>query len=217
MTTAPPAVISAAAADADPGATDWAALAAELMSARRTVLPFRLGEPGPDAAQLQAILSAAASAPDHRSLLPWRFIDVPAGQREALAEVFVQALLERDPAAEPHDIAKAREKGFRSPFLALLVVDAAKGDAEIGLGERLISAGAAAQNVLLMATALGYGSALTAGQSLRSAALHRFFGLGDSEQAVCFLSIGTALSHGKTAVRPAVADYVSTLNPVGPG
>lgn len=217
MTTAPPAVISAAAADADPGATDWAALAAELMSARRTVLPFRLGEPGPDAAQLQAILSAAASAPDHRSLLPWRFIDVPAGQREALAEVFVQALLERDPTAEAHDLAKAREKGFRSPFLALLVVDAAKGDAEIGLGERLISAGAAAQNVLLMATALGYGSALTAGQSVRSAALHRFFGLGESEQAVCFMSIGTALSHGKTGVRPAVADYVSTLNPVGPG
>ena len=207
----------AAAADADTGATDWATLAAELMSARRTVLPFRLGEPGPDAAQLRSILAAAASAPDHRCLLPWRFVSVPAGQREALAEVFVQALLERDPTAEPHDLAKAREKGFRSPFLALLVVDAAKGDAEIGLAERLISAGAAAQNMLLMATALGYGSALTAGQSVRSAALHRFFGLGNSEQAVCFLSIGTALSHGKTAMRPAVADYVSTLNPVGPG
>ena len=199
------------------GTADWSELAAELMSARRTVLPFRLGEPGPDAAQLQAILSAAASAPDHRCLLPWRFITVPADQREALAEVFVQALLERDPEAGPHDIAKAREKGFRSPFLALLVVDDTKGDAEIGLAERLISAGCAAQNMLLMATALGYGSALTAGQSVRSAALHRFFGLGVHEQAVCFLSIGTALSHGKTAVRPAVADYVSTLNPVGPG
>jgi nitroreductase len=217
VTTAPPADTSAAAAEPDPGATDWAALAAELMSARRTVLPFRLGAPGPDPAQLRAILSAAASAPDHRCLLPWRFITVPADRREALAEVFVQALLERDPAAEAHDLAKAREKGFRSPFLALLVVDEAKGDAEIGLAERLISAGAAAQNVLLMATALGYGSALTAGQSVRSAALHRFFGLGEREQAVCFLSIGTALSHGKTVVRPALADYVSTLSPVGQG
>lgn len=217
MTTAPPADTSAAAAEPDTGATDWAALAAELMSARRTVLPFRLGEPGPDAVQLQAILSAAASAPDHRSLLPWRFIAVPAAQREALAEVFVQALRERDPQAGPHEIAKAREKGFRSPFLALLVVDATKGDAEIGLAERLISAGAAAQNMLLMATALGFGSALTAGQSMRSVALHRFFGLRESEQAVCFLSIGTALSHGKTGVRPALTDYLSTLDPVGPG
>lgn len=217
MTTAPPADTSAAAAEPDTGVTDWAALAAELMSARRTVLPFRLGEPGPDAAQLQAILSAAASAPDHRSLLPWRFIAVPGDQREALAEVFVQALLERDPQAELHDIAKAREKGFRSPFLALLVVDETKGDAEIGLAERLISAGCAAQNVLLMATAMGFGSALTAGKSITSQALHRFFGLGESEQAVCFLSIGTALAHGKTSARPAVIDYVSTLNPVGPG
>lgn len=192
-------------------APDWANLAAELMAARQTVLPWRLGAPGPDAAQLQAILAAAASAPDHRCLQPWRFITVPAERRDDLADVFAQALLERDPQAAPHEVAKAREKGFRSPFLALLVVDASKGDADIGLAERLVSAGAAAQNVLLMATALGYGSALTAGQSVRSAVLHRFFGLRASEQAVCFINIGTALSHGTVRVRPAVADYVHTL------
>ena len=192
-------------------APDWANLAAELMAARQTVLPWRLGAPGPDATQLQAILGAAASAPDHRCLQPWRFITVPAERRDDLADVFAQALLERDPQAAPHEVAKAREKGFRSPFLALLVVDASKGDADIGLAERLVSAGAAAQNVLLMATALGYGSALTAGQSVRSAVLHRFFGLRASEQAVCFINIGTALSHGTVRVRPAVADYVQAL------
>lgn len=192
-------------------APDWAHLATELLAARQTVLPWRLGAPGPDAAQLQAILAAAATAPDHRCLLPWRFITVPADRRDDLAEVFAQALLERDPQAAPHEVAKAREKGFRSPFLALLVVDAAKGDADIGLAERLVSAGAAAQNVLLMATALGYGSALTAGQSVRSAVLHRFFGLRASEQAVCFVNIGTALSHGTVRMRPAVADYVHAL------
>lgn len=197
------------------GPADWAEFAAELMSARRTVLPFRLGEPGPDAAQLHRILSAAASAPDHRNLLPWRFITVPADRREALAEVFVQALLERDPQAGPHEITKAREKGFRSPFLALLVVDATKGDAEIGLAERLISAGCAAQNLLLMATAMGYGSALTAGKAIGSLALRRFFDLGESEQAVCFLSLGTALSHGKSSVRPQVGDYVTPLGATG--
>ncbi len=194
---------------------DWADMAAELMGARQTVLPWRLGGPGPDAAQLQAILAAAASAPDHRCLLPWRLITVALDQREALAEVFAQALLERDSQATPHEVAKARDKGFRSPFLALLVVDAERGDADIGLAERLISAGAAAQNVLLMATALGYGSALTAGQSVRSAVLHRFFGLRASEQSVCFINIGTALSHGTARVRPAVADYVHALGAGG--
>ena len=64
---------------------------------------------------------------------------------------------------------------------------------------------------LLMATAMGFGSALTAGQSVRSAVLHRFFDLRASEQAVCFVNIGTAQSHGSTRVRPAVADYVHAL------
>jgi hypothetical protein len=62
-----------------------------------------------------------------------------------------------------------------------------------------------------MATAMGFGSALTAGQSVRSTVLHRFFGLRQSEQAVCFVSIGTALSHGTAHLRPSVADYVSVL------
>ena len=48
-----------------------AELAAALLQARQTVLPKRLGAPGPDAAQLQAILAAAGHAPDHGCLLPW--------------------------------------------------------------------------------------------------------------------------------------------------
>ncbi len=45
-------------------APDWAAIAGELIQARQTVLPKRLVAPGPDAAQQQAILAAAAAAPD---------------------------------------------------------------------------------------------------------------------------------------------------------
>jgi nitroreductase len=195
----------------DTTATDWAELAGSLMGARRTVLPRRLGGPGPDAAQLQAILAAAAAAPDHRCLLPWRFIEVPDARREGLGDTFAQALLDRDPQATPEQVAQARDKAQRSPFLALLVVDTARGDEEVGLPERLVSAGCAVQNVLLMATAMGFGSALTSGKALTSPVLRRFFGLSDGEQGVCFLNIGTALSHGRERVRPSVADYLSVL------
>ena len=57
-------------------------LAQALIHGRHTVLPRRLGLPGPDAAQTERILGAAASAPDHHTLLPWRFILVPARPRE---------------------------------------------------------------------------------------------------------------------------------------
>jgi nitroreductase len=88
---------------------------AALLQARETVLPKRLGAPGPDAAQLQALLAAAGHAPDHGRLLPWRFVLVPQEARAALGEAFAQALLERDAQATPEQQAQAREKAERAP------------------------------------------------------------------------------------------------------
>lgn len=191
--------------------TDWSLVAAELIRARQTVLPKRLAAPGPDAAQFLAMLEAAAAAPDHGQLLPWRLVEVPDSRRAELGEVFAQALAERDPEATPEQREQAREKAFRSPRLLLLVVDAARGDPEVDLTERLISAGAAVQNVLLVATAQGFGSALTSGKALKSAVLRRCFSLTDAEHAVCFISIGSVASRRPARPRPAVADYFSTL------
>lgn len=83
----------------DPVMVEAGAWALEWIQRRQTVLPKRLAPPGPDAQQCQALLLAAAAAPDHGQLLPWRFIAVPEQARPVLGEVFAQALRERDPAA----------------------------------------------------------------------------------------------------------------------
>ncbi|MBS0293879.1 MAG: nitroreductase family protein [Proteobacteria bacterium] len=189
---------------------DWLA---SLLQARQTILPKRLGAPGPEAAQLQAILAAAAHAPDHGCLLPWRFVFVPQDARQALAEAFAQALRERDAAATPEQQAQAREKAYRAPVLLLLVVDTLGGDAGIPPAERILSAGCAVQNLLLSATALGFGSALTSGKALQSRALRTLFALAEGEQALCFVSLGTVLSRKPPRVRPAPAQYLGTLVP----
>ena len=194
---------------------DAAETLATLVQARQTILPKRLTEPGPSAAELAHIVSAAAHAPDHGQLLPWRWVRIPAAQRPALADAFAAALLERDHTATPEQVAQAREKAHRSPELLLLVVDATCGNinsnVEIDLHERLISAGCATQNLLLTATALGYGSALTSGKAVKSTALRTLFGLQDGQHAVCFVSLGTVQSRRKPRQRPALADYFSTL------
>ena len=190
-----------------------AAMAAALMQSRQTTLPKRLTAPGPDAAQLERILSAAASAPDHGQLLPWRFVIVPQAARAALAEVFGAALIERDAAATPGQVAQAQEKAHRSPLLMLVIVDGLCGDAEIDLAERIVSAGCAVQNMLLMATALGLGSALTSGKALKSSGLRALFGLTPGEHALCFVSVGTVQSRKKARLRPVPADFVSSLSP----
>ena len=68
-----------------------------LIASRQNISPKRLVEPGPDGSQLAAVFEAAAAAPDHGLLCPWRFVLVPAHRREDLAEVFALALLDRDP------------------------------------------------------------------------------------------------------------------------
>ena len=200
----PPAAAPAAAP------ADWAAA---LLQARQTILPKRLGAPGPDAAQLQAIMAAAAHAPDHGCLLPWRFVLVPRDARAALAEAFAQALRERDPQASPAQQEQAREKAHRAPVLLLVVVDELRGDPGIAPCERILSAGCAVQNLLLTATALGFGSALTSGKALQSRALRTLFALQEGERALCFVSVGTVLSRKPGRARPAPAQYVGTLVP----
>jgi len=176
------------------------------------VLPKRLAAPGPDAAQLQRILGAAAAAPDHGELLPWRFVIVPEAARASLADVFAAALRERDADATEQQLAQAREKAFRAPLLLLAIADVGSSSHEVPAVERLVSAGCAIQNMLLMATALGFGSALTSGKAMGSPPLRSLFSLGASEQALCFISIGSIAGTKRARVRPGVERYVSTLD-----
>jgi nitroreductase len=189
---------------------DWACA---LIEARQTILPKRLVAPGPDSAQVQQILSAAAAAPDHGERLPWRFVVVPVAARERLAEVFACSLLERDADATPQQVAQAREKAHRAPLLLLAIarLTPAGGADDIPDDERLLSAGCAIQNMLLAATAQGFASALTSGKALQSAALRALFGLQVEERALCFMSVGTATARRPRRARPLPDAYVSVL------
>ena len=190
---------------------DPASLVTALMQSRQTILPRRLLAPGPDARQLRMIFDAAATAPDHGQLLPWRFVVVPRVARGQLAEVFGAALLGRDAQATPEQLAQAQEKAYRAPLLMLVVVNGQRGDPGIDLPERIVSAGCAVQNMLLMATALGFGSALTSGKALKSAGLRALFGLAEAELALCFVSVGTAQTRKPARLRPVAADFVTRL------
>lgn len=196
-----------------------------LLHSRHNVLPRRLSEPGPNEQQLAQILGSAAAAPDHKQLQPWRFVIVPSTQREILGDVFAQALQERDPQASPEQVAQAREKAQRAPFLMLAIVrlrppdlrpsgpvaHAPDDERQVGDAERLVSLGCAIQNILLSAHAAGFGTGLTSGQALSSEPLRQLFHLRAHEQAVCFVSLGTASTRAKERRRPTLGDFVSEL------
>jgi nitroreductase len=188
-----------------------ASFADALITSRQNISPKRLVEPGPDTLQLQQIFRSAASAPDHGLLRPWRFVIVPVEKRILLAEVFALALVDRDPGATLEQIEMAREKAHRAPLLLLLVAQLGPAEPPIPALERMVSVGAAAQNLLLMAHGQGYGSSLTSGQAMQSSRMRDFFALGMGEEAVCFINLGTVSKRKLPRLHPDPVTFVSSL------
>lgn len=166
-----------------------------LAATRINVSARRLVAPGPDDAQLAALLSLAAAAPDHGQLAPWRFVLVPGVARQRLAEAFGRALKDRDPRATDEEVSKAMEKAHRAPTLLIAIVRVAgEPGGEIPALERVVSLGAAIQNILLGAHAMGFGAGLTSGKAMDSRPMRELFALEAHEHAVCCINIGTITS-----------------------
>ena len=179
-----------------------------LIASRQHVGPKALAAPGPDAPVLDALFRAAAAAPDHNRLRPWRFLVLGPAARARLADVFEAALRERDPLAAAADCERAREKAFRAPVLLLALADLRADDPAVTPAERYVSLGCAIQNLLLAAAARGFACGLSSGRALQSQALRRAYELADGEEAVCFISIGTAQRRKPQRARPEPASFV---------
>lgn len=179
-------------------------LADALIHSRQHIGPKRLVAPGPDEAGLRAMLAAAAAAPDHQQLCPWRFHVLGPQARARLGEAFARALQERDPAATPEQLADARDKALRGPVLLLVVADLRTDEPGVAHTERLVALGAAVQNLLLAAQARGWGSGLTSGRAMGSVALRQAFDLQDGEHAVCCITLGTVSRAKPPRLRPEI-------------
>jgi len=191
--------------------SDEASFALTLITSRQNILPKRLAAPGPSDVQVDEMFRAAAAAPDHGMVMPWRFVLVPQDKRAALADVFAQALLERDATATPEQVEMAREKAFRAPFLVMAIARLGPCDPDIHPLERMVSVGAAIQNFLLCAHSLGFGSSLTSGQAMRSEPMRALLALVEGEEAVCSINVGTVSKRKPTRVRPEPSQFVSSL------
>ena len=193
-----------------PWPAGWSAAQA-LITSRRNVSPRRLAEPAPSFEQLQSLLTLAASAPDHGQLTPWRFVVVPGDKRGLLAEAFALALIDRDPGATLAQIEAAREKAYRAPLLVLAIAALSGGSEEITATDRLVSLGAAIQNVLLGAQAMGVGAGLTSGRSIASTRVRALFAVREGEEPVCFISMGTPGRLRERRERPHADMFVTEL------
>ncbi|WP_017903304.1 NAD(P)H nitroreductase [Pseudomonas asplenii] len=168
----------------------------------------RLLDPAPTAAQREVLFQAAMRAPDHGQLQPWRFLTVEGAAREQLGQLLAEAVREKGGEVTQAALDKAHAMPMRAP-LVVVVVARLQEHFKVPKSEQLLAAGCAAHGILLAAHAQGIGAVWRTGELSYSRHVAKGLGLGDDEEVIAFLYLGTPQNELRAAPRVDVAQFVS--------
>ncbi len=163
------------------------------------------------------LIAAACSAPDHRRLRPWRFIQIARASRARLADFFEAAALEKHGALTEDGIERAREKAFNGACLIAVIARIRTDVPDVPVHEQWVSVGAALQNILLGATALGFGGMIVSGDKITSGALQAGLGVRPEERLLGFVAIGTPAKGPRPKSRASVSEVLTVWTGAAPG
>jgi nitroreductase len=123
-------------------------------------------------------------------LRPWRFIVVAGSARPALGDVLASALRKREPGLPESAFDKERGKPLRAPLIIVVGAHLREHKSAPAV-EQIIAAGAAAQNILVAAHALGFGGFWRTGNAAYDDDVKAALGLRAGDAIVGFLYLGT--------------------------
>ena len=179
-----------------------------LLATRRSVKAQNLIAPGPSPEQLETMLNIAARVPDHKKLVPWRFIVIEGEARARLGEIVAEACVAAE-TEQPSDMRLATERGrfMRAPVVVAVVSRVVK--SVVPEWEQILSAGAACFNLCLAANAMGYSTSWLTEWVAFNDTVRIALGLGENERIAGFVYVGTASERPEERDRPKLADIVS--------
>src|SRR3989440_7969518 len=161
-----------------------------LLSQRRSVAWVALSGPRPTGEQLSQLLQVASRVPDHGKLAPWRFIVFEGEARFAAGAIIEEAFALSEPAAEAARREIERKRLALAP-LVVGVVSRAAPHIKIPEWEQVLSAGAAAMNLVNAVYALGYGASWITEWYAYDRRVLTALGVLPHERIVGFVHIGT--------------------------
>lgn len=185
----------------------------DAINARRSVGNLSLPMPSQD--ELNQVLLSAMSAPDHKQLKPWQFWVLTDNALTQFGEVLLQAALSeaKQTGEELDDVTckKIVNMPLRAPMI-IVIATKMKYHEKVPPYEQLLSAGAAAQNMLLALDSLGYKSVWRTGPLCNLPEVKAYFGI-DEQDTLCGL-IYTGSSNVVVPPRDAVNldDFVQYLS-----
>lgn len=168
-----------------------------------------LGEPGPTRAQLDRILLATGGVPDHGLLRPFRFVVVEGDGRKHFGDALASVAADRKPGIPEAALDKMRSKAFRSPTIILLI--ASMKPSKVEIWEQHATAACAGYAIVLAAYALGVGAAWKSVPFTRGRALTELLGLGDGEDMLGWIHLGTSARDEAPVRAPLDLSAVATI------
>ncbi len=178
----------------------------EFMLNRRSVLIKNMVEPGPNAEELETLLSIATRVPDHRKLEPWRLLVLQGDARRVYGEKLAVVKARKE---EIMGIQVEIEKDcfMRAPLVIAVV--ASPLEHRTPRVEQILSAGAVCQNINIAAAALGYVSQWVTGWSCLDREALQAIGLRETEFIAGYLYIGSCDEKPLDRQRPDLKTKVS--------
>jgi nitroreductase len=138
---------------------------------------------------VEQLLAAAAQAPNHYKVRPWRFVVLQGQARERLGDVFAEMLNAYQPGLPPAALEKERAKALRAPLLIAVGVGRCD-DPRVVPVENICAAAAACENLLLAATNLGLAGKWRTGAPASAEKVKTFLGLDPDQPLIGFLYLG---------------------------
>jgi nitroreductase len=173
-----------------------------------------LTEPVPNASELETIIEAATHAPDHGRLRPWRFLVIQGDARQEFVKVLQAATKARNPEATEKDLTMLANKFLMQPMIIAVGTKMTLG--KIMEIEQVLSAGAAAMNILNAIHALGYAGKWVTGANCYDPMVNKALGFNEPDRLVGLIYVGTEKMKLPVLERPKPSDLLSEwTGPVG--
>ena len=179
---------------------------------RRSGKAHLMSKSGPDNTEIEAILLAAARAPDHGRLVPFRFILIEESGRGKLADVLEAAQREMVPSSDEPEIERAREKAHQGPALVGLVARIDAQHPKITASDQWLTVGCALENMILAAQSQGYACAVRSGKFLETNAIRRGFNIPEGSHFVSIIAIGTPTDYPPARPKPELSAILTRWN-----
>ena len=180
-----------------------------LLARRRSVTAKTMTGPGPEGAALDALLAVAARVPDHRKIVPFRFVVLEGEARARFGAAVVRPAAEaREPAASERKLGEEQAL-FTRGGVVVAVISSPDPDHKTPVWEQELTVGAVCQNLLIAANADGWAGQWLTGWTAYDEAVTRALGVRAGERVAGYIYLGTATEDPKERARPEIADITT--------